>query len=76
MKNHHIPIGSVVPLMVHHNLHIVAAPRQVVGMNIVMYNLNRFEPKQLLFLCFEQLIDIHQQYCYSLKFSTGPRYIS
>ena len=46
--------------MVHHKQHIVAAAHQVVSMNVwLLYDLNGFEPKQLLFLCLEQLTDVY-----------------
>ena len=47
--------------MVRCNQHIVAALHLVVSMNAwLLYDLNGVELKLLLFLCFEQLIDIHQ----------------
>ena len=48
--------------MVHRNQHIAAALHIVVSINEwLLYDLNGVEPKHFLyFLCFEQLIDVHQ----------------
>ena len=61
VNNHHIPKGSGVRQMMNFNQHIVAAPHQVVRMNMwLLYDINGCEPILLLFLCFEQLLDIHK----------------
>ena len=77
--------------MVYRKQHIVAAPHLVVISMYVwlLYDLIGFEPKQLLlFLCFEQLFDIHKLLVlsqevyfqcwyssYSMSFAIYPGYI-